>query len=59
MAQAVINVTPPKAPAEKESGPWRDAWKAFRKNKMAMIGLGIIVFFILIAVLAPVIAPYD
>ncbi|WP_379132336.1 nickel transporter permease [Paenibacillus sp. sgz500958] len=59
MAQASINVTPPNVPVEKVSGPWRDAWKAFRKNKTAMAGLCIIVFFILIALLAPFIAPYD
>jgi peptide/nickel transport system permease protein len=58
MGQATINVTPPNVQAEKVSGPWRDAWKAFRKNKTAMLGLGIIVFFVLIALLAPLIAPY-
>ncbi|WP_068783135.1 nickel transporter permease [Paenibacillus phocaensis] len=46
-------------PAEKVSGPWRDAWRAFRKNKIAMVGLVMIGFFILIALLAPVIAPYE
>lgn len=45
--------------AEKVSGPWHDAWRAFRKNKIAMAGLIMIVFFVLIALLAPVIAPYD
>lgn len=44
MGQASIQVTPPAVPADKVSGPWRDAWKAFRKNKTAMLGLGIIVF---------------
>lgn len=58
MGQASIQVTPPAVPADKVSGPWRDAWKAFRKNKTAMVGLGIIVFFVLIALLAPFIAPY-
>lgn len=58
MAQVTINVTPPNVSAEKDSGPYRDAWKAFRKNKSAMLGLGIIVFFVLIALLAPFIAPY-
>lgn len=58
MGQASIQVTPPAVPAEKVTGPWRDAWKAFRKNKTAMLGLGIIVFFVLIALLAPFIAPY-
>ncbi|MBM6997330.1 ABC transporter permease [Paenibacillus sp. DXFW5] len=46
-------------PTEKVSGPWRDAWRAFRKNKIAMVGLIMIGFFILIALLAPVIAPYE
>lgn len=59
MSQVSFNLNPEAASAEKASGPWRDAWKAFRKNKTAMIGLGIIIFFILIALLAPLIAPYD
>ncbi|AKG33509.1 MULTISPECIES: nickel transporter permease [Paenibacillus] len=59
MSQASLNINSEAASAEKVSGPWRDAWKAFRKNKTAMLGLGIIVFFILIALLAPFIAPYD
>jgi peptide/nickel transport system permease protein len=58
MGQASIHVTPPAVSPDKGSGPWRDAWKAFRKNKTAMLGLGIIVFFVLIALLAPFIAPY-
>ncbi|WP_379154481.1 nickel transporter permease [Paenibacillus sp. sgz5001063] len=58
MGQVSMNVTPKAEPADKVSGPWRDAWKAFRKNKTAMLGLCIIVFFVLIALLAPLIAPY-
>lgn len=50
--------TPIKQPVEKASSPWRDAWKVLRKNKLAMVGLAIIVFFILVAVFAPQIAPY-
>lgn len=58
MAQVTIKVAPPTVSADKGSGPYRDAWKAFRKNKTAMLGLGLIVFFVLIALLAPFIAPY-
>lgn len=36
----------------------QDAFRRLRKNKMAMIGLCILVFFIVIALLAPFIAPY-
>jgi peptide/nickel transport system permease protein len=35
------------------------AWRTFRRNKTALIGLGLIVFVTLVALLAPVIAPYD
>jgi peptide/nickel transport system permease protein len=34
-------------------------WLAFRANKLAMVGLGTVLALILIAALAPVIAPYD
>lgn len=45
-------------PKEQVISPWRDAWRTLRKNKMAIVGFIIIVFFILIAVLAPVITTY-
>ncbi len=38
---------------------WYDNWLQLKKNKSAMIGLGIILFFIILAILAPVIAPFD
>ncbi|QST00514.1 ABC transporter permease [Pontibacillus sp. ALD_SL1] len=44
---------------EKPSSPWRDAWRSFAKNKIAIAGLSIVVFFILVALLAPLIMPYD
>ncbi|MEM7238844.1 MAG: hypothetical protein AAF501_13625, partial [Pseudomonadota bacterium] len=34
-------------------------WLSFRSNTMAMFGLGILVFLILVAALAPLLAPYD
>ncbi|MBF0290367.1 MAG: ABC transporter permease [SAR324 cluster bacterium] len=39
------------------SSPWVEAWRRLRKRKTALIGLGIIIFFILVAILAPLIAP--
>lgn len=41
------------------SGPWREAWRTFRRNRLALAGLIIIVFFILLAFMAPYIAPHD
>lgn len=37
---------------------WKDAWKRLKKNKMAMVGGVIIIFFILVAIFADFIAPY-
>ena len=42
---------------EKVIGPWREAWRTFKKNKSAMVGLGIVVFFIILAIIGPYIAP--
>ncbi|ANE45652.1 peptide ABC transporter permease [Paenibacillus swuensis] len=60
MSQTALDVhlKPPAAKAE-ISSPWRDGWRSFRRNKLAMIGLCIIVFFVVIALLAPVITQYD
>ena len=35
-----------------------DVWRRFRRNKLAMVGLGIIVILVLAALLAPVLSPY-
>lgn len=37
---------------------WVDAWRRLRKNKLAVIGLTIVTVFIVVAALAPIIAPY-
>jgi peptide/nickel transport system permease protein len=42
---------------EEVSSPWLESWHRFRKNKLAIIGLGIITFFVILAVCAPLIAP--
>ncbi|GHH99785.1 nickel transporter permease [Neobacillus kokaensis] len=39
--------------------PWQMMIKRFKKNKRAMIGLYITVLFIIVAILAPWISPYD
>ncbi|MGP4079778.1 ABC transporter permease [Pseudalkalibacillus sp. R45] len=59
MAELARNENPiePKQQEEKPASPWRDAWKSFRKNKMALVGLGLVSFFVFLAVFAPLIAP--
>jgi len=38
---------------------WQDAWLKLRKNKVAMIGLCIIILYVLMAIFAPMLSPYD
>ncbi|ATP41846.1 peptide ABC transporter permease [Solibacillus sp. R5-41] len=42
---------------EQVKGPWREAWSSFKKSKSALFGTAIVVFFILLAVIGPYIAP--
>jgi peptide/nickel transport system permease protein len=43
----------------KPSSPWFMMMKRFKKNKRALIGLYISLFFIILAILSPWISPYD
>jgi len=45
----------------KKKSQWLDVWKRFRKNKLALCGLIVILLMIVVAILAPVLAPegYD
>jgi peptide/nickel transport system permease protein len=47
------------APQIKLVSQRRRAWMAFRRNKSALIGLGMIIFVVMVALLAPVISPHD
>lgn len=42
---------------EKVNGPWREAWLSFKKSKSALVGSGIVLFFVLIAIFGPLFAP--
>jgi dipeptide transport system permease protein len=49
-------------PVEKNGGPpgpWREFWASFSANHGAVMGLGVIVLLLLIALLAPWIAPHS
>jgi oligopeptide transport system permease protein len=35
---------------------WSDAWRRFRKNKIALIGLGYLIFLVVVAIFAPMLA---
>lgn len=42
----------------KSSGLWRLVFRRFKKHKSGMIGLGIVIVMVFIAIFAPLIAPY-
>jgi peptide/nickel transport system permease protein len=41
------------------AGPWRRAFGKLRRRKPALFGLGVVVFFVVLAALAPWLSPYD
>jgi len=47
------------APSEQPAGLWSDAWARLRANRIAMVGLALIVALILVAIFGPMLSPYD
>jgi len=45
------------AKEDKVAGPWKEAWRSFKKSKVAVVGAGIVLFFIILALIGPWIAP--
>ena len=43
--------------SDKVAGPWYEAWRSFKKSKVAVVGAGIVLFFIIVALIGPWIAP--
>ena len=38
---------------------WKDAWRRLKKNKVAMASLVILILIVLMAIIAPIVSPYD
>jgi peptide/nickel transport system permease protein len=52
------------APTDYEVGleslsQWQLAWRKFKKHRLALIGLGILAFFVIVAIVGPIIAPFN
>ena len=45
--------------AAKPRGLWSDAWRRLRRNRAAVAGLGFILLMVVVAMLAPLLAPHD
>jgi dipeptide transport system permease protein len=46
-------------PATAPPGPFRSFWNAFRENRGAVVGMIVVALILAIAILAPLLAPYD
>lgn len=44
--------------AEQGTSLWQDAWYRLRKNHLALFGLGVLIFLIVLSLITPWIAPY-
>ncbi len=44
---------------EAPSGLWSEAWQRLKRNPGALVGFGLVGFFLVLAIFAPLIAPYD
>ena len=44
---------------EKRRSPWWEVWRRLRRNKAALVGMTVVVLLVVVAVLSPVLAPYD
>lgn len=49
----------PANPSKKPPGPWRMLWRKFSRNPYAMTGLGVLLFFVVMAILAPVLTKFE
>jgi len=56
MSQAVITAA---AIAPVRPGVWRQSWHRFRRNRAGLLGLFLVGLVVVVAVLCPVLAPYD
>jgi peptide/nickel transport system permease protein len=54
----VAAVSPLRATLKVASRRFQEVWVQVRHSRMALVGLGILIFFTAVAVLAPVLAPY-
>jgi ABC-type dipeptide/oligopeptide/nickel transport system permease subunit len=41
-----------------QRGLWADAWERFRRNRLALVSLGVLIFMILVSIFGPLISPW-
>ncbi|WP_432502652.1 ABC transporter permease [Kineococcus arenarius] len=50
---------PPESTGASGTGPWRAAWRRLRRNPAGLLGAALVAVFVLVALLAPVLAPHE
>ncbi|MBO7747499.1 ABC transporter permease [Paenibacillus sp. MWE-103] len=58
-ASVTLNESPAVVKQGRPASAWRTGWKKFSANRFALIGLIVMVFFLLVAFAAPLIAPFS
>lgn len=53
------NLTKMESISRPNIGYWQDAWRRIRKNKVAFFSLCLIVFYVIMAIFAPMLSKYD
>lgn len=48
-----------KLPTPKKDTEWSQVWRHLRRNRLSMVGIAVMAIFILSAIFAPLITPYD
>ena len=59
MGTLTSTITLPVGVPRSPAGPWRRAWRKLTRNRVAMLGLVAVLFFVVLAIFAPWIAPHD
>ncbi|MGH3045817.1 MAG: ABC transporter permease [Gaiellaceae bacterium] len=56
---SVVELEAREVQLEAPSGLWKDAWLRLRKNPGAIVGFALVAFFVVVALFAPLIAPFS
>src|SRR5260370_9834426 len=43
---------------EQQVGLWADAWQRFRRNRLAVLGLGLVTFLVVVALISPLLVHF-
>ncbi|MBS7344619.1 MAG: ABC transporter permease [Caryophanon sp.] len=53
----MVQATTTEQVEKKEVGPWKEAWRSYKKSKVALVGAAIVLFVVFLAIFGPLLAP--